>query len=191
MRSVLAAVAAGLVLALATGCASTPTRYYTLAALAEPAPAARPASGLSVAVGPVSIPALVDRPQLVLSIDANQVQVDEFSRWAAPLADEITRVTVLNLTQLLGGAEVGPSTGGAVTNAVVKVRIDIVGFEARPGEAVLIDARWSLRRGDSTRQGRSVLREPSRGDGVDALAAAYSRALARLAADIATDLRTP
>jgi uncharacterized lipoprotein YmbA len=188
MRPLLAAVAAGLVLAV--GCASTPTRYYTLSALAEPAPA-RQVTGPSVAVGPVSIPALVDRPQLVLTIDANQVQVDEFSRWAAPLADEITRVTVLNLTQLLGGAEVGPSTGGAATNPVVKLRIDVVGFEARPGEAVLIDARWSLRRADSTRHGRSALREPSRGNGVDALAAAYSRALARVATDIAIDLRTP
>ncbi len=190
MRPLLAAAAAGLVLALACGCASTPTRYYTLSALAEPA-LARPVTGLSVAVGPVSIPALVDRPQLVLSIDSNQVQIDEFSRWAAPLADEVTRVTVLNLTQLLGGAEVGPSTGGAATSAVVRLRIDIVGFEARPGEVVLIDARWSLRRGDTTRQGRALLREPTRGNGVEALAAAYSRALARMAADIATDLRAP
>lgn len=187
MRPLLAAAAAGLV--LAAGCASTPTRFYTLSALAEPAPS-RPGTTQSVAVGPVQIPALVDRSQMVLSIDANQVQVDEFNRWAAPLADEITRVTVGNLTQLLGGADVWPSTAGAAATAAVKLRIDVVEFEARPGEAVLIDARWSVRRGDTLRSGRSQLREPTRGSGVDALAAAYSRALARMAADIATDLRT-
>ena len=191
MRALLAVAAAGLVLSLAAGCASTPTRFFTLSALAEPAPVPTlPAVALSVAVGPVQIPALVDRPQMVLMVDANQVQVDEFNRWAAPLADEITRVTVINLTQRLGSADVWPTSAGPASNAKVKLRIDIVEFEARPGEAVLVDARFSLRRGETTRNGRSQLREPTRGESADAVAAAYSRALARMAADIATEMRT-
>ena len=188
MRALLAVAAAVLILALAGGCASIPPQYYTLSVIAEPL--AKPASSLSVAVGPVLIPALVDRPQMVLSAGANQVKVDEFSRWAAPLADEVTRITIGNLTRLLGTAEVWPISAGPASNAKIKLRIDIVEFEARPGEAVLVDARFSLRRGETTRNGRSQLREPTRGESADAVAAAYSRALARMAADIATEMRT-
>lgn len=190
MRPLLAWAGAGLMLALAGGCASPPAQFYTLAATAE-APSTPTAAGPSVAVGPVLIPALVDRPQMVLSVGANQVQVDELNRWAAPLADEITRVTVDNLTRLLGGADVWPGSAGAASKATVTLRIDFVGFEARPGEAVLIDTRWSLRRGINVRQGRTPLREPTRGTSAEAVAAAYSRALARLAADLATELRAP
>jgi uncharacterized lipoprotein YmbA len=182
-------VVAMLCTALAGGCSSTPpTNFYTLSSTAV---AASTTAKQSVAVGPVLIPALVDRPQMVLSAGANQVSIDEFNRWAAPLADEITRVTVGNLTQLLGNADVWPDTAGGASRADVKLRIDILRFETRPGEAVLIDARWTLRRGADTSAGRSQLREPTRGTDAEAFAAAFSRALQRMAADIATAIRAP
>jgi hypothetical protein len=43
--------------------------------------------------------------------------------------------------------------------------------------------------GAVTRAGRTVAREPVQGDGFDALAAAHSRALAKLSADIAVAIR--
>ena len=64
-----------IVLFLTSACASPAARYYKLSALATPA---APASAVSVAVGPVSIPALVDRPQFVLSAGPNEVRVEEF-----------------------------------------------------------------------------------------------------------------
>jgi hypothetical protein len=39
------------------------------------------------------------------------------------------------------------------------------------------------------RSGRTVAREPAQGDGFDALAAAHSRALAKVSSDIATAIR--
>ena len=50
---------------LAAGCASSPvSRFYTLSAAAAPAATS---SQLSVVVGPVSVPAVVDRPQIVVT----------------------------------------------------------------------------------------------------------------------------
>ena len=46
-----------MVLILLGGCASAPSRFYTLSATTA---AAAPASRLSVSVGPVSVPAAVD-----------------------------------------------------------------------------------------------------------------------------------
>src|SRR4029434_7986687 len=82
-----------------TGCTSTPVRYYTLSAATE---SAAPSSDLSVVVGPVSVPDEVDRPQLVVRTGPNQMQVDEFNLWAAPLQSNISRVVAQNLATLLG-----------------------------------------------------------------------------------------
>ncbi len=185
-----ASSAASLMLILASGCASPPTRFYTLSVNAE-APPAGTASRLSIAVGPVTIPAVVDRPQMVTSVSTNHVRLDEFNRWAAPLAEEITRVTVGNLSQLLSGAQVWPGSAANSPQATVKLRIDVLNFEARAEEAVLIDVRWSVSGGQGTQYRRSQLREPTRGPGADALAAAYSRALGRMAVEIAAELRAP
>jgi uncharacterized lipoprotein YmbA len=174
---------------LAGACSSTPPpRYFTLDAAATTAAAP---TKLSVAVGPVSVPALVDRPQMVLDAGANQVTVDEFNRWASPLADEITRATVGNLTQLLGGAQVWAA--GAGGSADVHVRIDVQDFRSTPGKAVQLDARWSVRHGlaGTPRQGRTRVTEIAHGAGADALAAAHSQALARLAGDLAAAIRAP
>lgn len=194
MRRLLAAAAAAVVLALTGACASSPTQHFKLSAVADPARAQAAADDQtrpSVAVGPVLVPALVDRPQMVFNTGTNQVRLDEFNRWAAPLADEITRVTMENLTQLLVTPDVWPAAADPVSRAELKLRIDVVDFQATPGESVLVDARWSVRRGSISRSGRSMLREPCSGPGADAVAAAYSRALATMAADIADAIRAP
>ena len=86
--------------AVVAGCGSTPTsRFYSLSAATEPT---APSSNLSIAVGPVSVPAVVDRPQIVVNVGPNQVRLEEFNRWAAPLQNNIARVVADNLVLMLG-----------------------------------------------------------------------------------------
>lgn len=185
MRAMFRRIVGGVLLVLAGACSSPPTRFYTLDSTAALGTAATAAARLTVSVGPVLIPALVDRPQMVFDAGANQVSVEEFNRWAAPLADQITRVTVDNLSRLLPQAELWPSTAAAAAKADVRVSIDVQAFRSTPGKSVLLDARWTVQRGKVMRSGRAQLNEASNGPGADGLAAAHSRALARLAADIA------
>jgi hypothetical protein len=51
---------------------------------------------------------------------------------------------------------------------------------------------WTVHniRNGKTRSGRTVAREPVQGDGFQALAAAHSRALAKVSIDIAAAIRT-
>ena len=135
--------------AVVAGCASTPSRFYSLSAAAEPT---APSSNLSIAVGPVSVPAVVDRPQIVVNVGPNQVRLEEFNRWAAPLQNNIARVVASAL-----------------------------------GEAAMLDAVWNVRRtkDGKAETGRTTVRETVQEKGYDALAAAHSRALARLSRDIA------
>src|SRR5205823_6032560 len=61
-----------------------------------------PPASYAVVVGPVSVPASVDRPQFVVQVAPNRVEVDEFNRWAAPLDDGVARAVAGNLATLLG-----------------------------------------------------------------------------------------
>jgi uncharacterized lipoprotein YmbA len=67
------------------------------------------------------------------------------------------------------------------------VRVDIQQFESVPGDAVTVDAHWSVRRfgDDNALTGRSLVREPVTGGDWNALVAAHSRALASVSRDIA------
>ena len=174
---------------LAAGCASTPvTRFYTLSAAAAPAATS---SNLSVVVGPVSVPAVVDRPQIVVSTGPNQVRLDEFNQWAAPLQNSIARVVAENLVAMLGTPRVTLFPQTLSADADYRAAIEVQSFESAPGEAA--DAGRGLDRApDEGRQGGDGAHHRARGTqekGYDALAAAHSRALARLSRDIADAVR--
>jgi uncharacterized protein len=176
------------VAAAAAGCASAPSRFYTLnsTATADGAPAAN----YAVAVGPVSIPALVDRPQFTIQVATNRVEINEFNRWAAPLSDNIARVVAGDLAVLLGTPQVAAAPL-ANFDPAWRVSINIQRFESVRGKSVLIEAVWVVRRatGGAARSGRTVADEPAPGNGFDALVAAHSRALAKVSGDIAAAIR--
>ena len=176
---------------LASGCASTPdSRFYTLSPV--PTTAAPTPSTLSVTVGPVSVPAMVDRPQIVVSMGPNRVWLDEFNRWASPLQSNIARVVADNLAGMLGTPRVAPSSQTLSGDAEYRVAIAVQGFDSAPGEAATLDAMWTVTRAKDgqSQAGRTSLREPASEKGYDALAAAHSRAVARLSRDIAEAVRT-
>jgi uncharacterized protein len=183
-------IAIVLVIAVAAaGCsASAPARFYTLDSTAVPDNA--PAVHTAVMVGPVTIPTAVDQPQFVVQVAPNRVEVDEFNRWVAPLNDSIARAVAGDLAVLLGTPDVATAPL-ANFNPSCRVTIDVQRFESVRGEAALLEAVWTVRRTASgdTRSGRTVAREAVQGDGFDALAAAHSRALARLSSDIAIAIR--
>jgi hypothetical protein len=182
-----------LVLMLA-GCGSSPKEhFYTLSAGAAPesAASAQSAAAYSVAVGPVTVPDVVDRPQLVVRTGANQVVILEQQRWAEPLKSEIPRVLAENLAQLLGTRQVSAYPQSASGDSEYRVQVDIQRFESALGGPVMIDAIWTVRRGTGEpRKGQSLTRESAGGEGYEALVGAYSRALATMSRDIAVAIRS-
>jgi uncharacterized lipoprotein YmbA len=188
--SALAVTAAIVVLGL-TGCASTPnSRFYTLNAVA---PAATTTSTLSISVGPVSVPALLDRPQIVVTTGPNQVQIDEFNRWASPVQSNIADVVASDLVAILGAPSVTVFPQAASTNAAYRVTIDVQRMESMPGKSINLDAVWTVRRNATDTQPivrRTTLTETVQGSGFDAVVAAQSRALAQMARQIADAIVT-
>jgi uncharacterized lipoprotein YmbA len=177
-------------LAILSGCASTPpSQFYTLTAVAEPTPAS---SSTVVIVGPVTVPAAVDRPQIVVTVGANQVQLDEFNRWASPLQDGIAVAVAGDLVAYLGTPNVTTLSHGEVQGAQYRVSIDVQRFESTPGTVADLDAAWTVRRvkDDKFESGRTTVRESLPQPGYGPLAAGQSRAVARVAQDVATVIRS-
>jgi uncharacterized lipoprotein YmbA len=74
---------------------SSATRYYLLESRIDESMQTQAEIGLEdivVGIRPVGIPAYLDRPQLVTRLDGNELRVEEFSQWAEPLIDSISRV---------------------------------------------------------------------------------------------------
>lgn len=189
------ALAAGAALLLGA-CAHTPeSRFFTLSAatpddmtqtqtpLASGAP-------LLIEVLPVNIPGQVARPQIVATNGAGDVTLQEYDRWASPLADEIGGALSRSLTGALGAIDSyrTPHPAGAT---VYRITVNVQRFESVPGERAAIDAVWSVvRSGDAlTLTCRSTASEPVAA-GYDNLTAGHRKALARIAADIAQGVRT-
>jgi uncharacterized protein len=175
---------------LGTGCASPDARFYTLSAATPPittAAVAAASSDLSVAVGPVSVPAAVDRAQIVVSTGPNQVRVDDFNRWVSPLQSNISRVVAENLVAMLATPRVTLFPQTLSGNADYRAAIEVQRFESALGEAATLDAVWTVSRtrDGKSQTGRTTVREPALEKGYDALAAAHSRGVARLSRAIA------
>jgi uncharacterized protein len=191
MASRIAFIAVVFFAAVAVGCgASAPAHFYTLSSTAT-AVGGAPAAHTAVLVGPVSVPASVDQPQFTVQVAPNRVEMDEFNRWAAPLSDSIARAVAGDLAALLGTPDVATAPLANFKPAY-RVTIDVQRFDSLKGEAALVEAVWAVRKtaDGETRSGRTVAREAVQGEGFDALAAAHSRALATMSADIAAAIRT-
>ncbi|MBN3757911.1 membrane integrity-associated transporter subunit PqiC [Paraburkholderia sp. Tr-20389] len=178
-------------IALLAGCASPRSNFYTLSPDSTLESAGAPLS-VSVVVGPVTIPELVDRPQLVTRVSGNEVRLNEFARWGEPLKSGVADVIAADLTRLLGSKQVSVSSQTVAGTEACRVRVDIVQFDSMPGEAVAVDALWTVRVTGRTAllTGRSTVREPLQGADDAALVAAHSRALAAVSRDIAAAIRS-
>jgi uncharacterized protein len=189
---VIAAVAAVWALAvLAAGCANAPAQFYTLSPTAASANPSAASSKLAIVVGPISIPAIVDMPQIVVTKGSNQVAPDQFNLWASPLRNNIAQVVCADLAALLGTSSVSAVSAVLTMDADYRVAIDVQIFESAPGEAATLSALWSVRRtkDGKAQTGRTAVREPSPQKSYEALAGAHSRALGRLSMDIAEAIR--
>lgn len=177
---------------LISGCASSPrSQFYTLTATAprEATPVAKDA--LSISIASVTIPELVDRPQLVVRTDGSLVDLLETHRWAEPLKSAIPRIIAENISRILAVDRVSSYPQNASYSADFKVYVDLLRFDS-VGDHIVLDALWMIRRSDDrpAQSGRSQLQEKVSGSGYEAVVAAFSRGLGKLSLEIAQALKT-
>ncbi|MDX1431859.1 MAG: PqiC family protein [Gammaproteobacteria bacterium] len=177
-----------LALAAASGCAQgPPPTFYILDARASPA-LAGVERGVAVGVGPVTLPAHLDRPQIVTRAGDYRLDLSEANHWAEPLKGTIARVVSVHLANELQSNRVYVLPRRERTPLDYQVVIDFERFDGVLGEAAVVVARWSVLDGEGgarriTRL--SIVTEPTADGGYEALVASSSRALERLSLEIA------
>lgn len=150
MRSLVPAIA----LAVLAGCASSPpVGWHSLvpsapAAAADAASAVPPSPHKTLAVGMVTVPDEVDRPQLVVRSATGTPAVLDGERWSEPLKAQLPRAIALGLAARLPQWLVVAAPGSAVPAPDWRLVVDVQRFELQR-ERVVLRAVWRLRPGAS------------------------------------------
>jgi uncharacterized lipoprotein YmbA len=189
------------------GCTSAPTRFHTLAPMppaitpaageaggtSTPCSSTKPASLDSILLEHATVPAEVDRMQIVLHESSTRLAIRETDRWAAPLRDQIPNVLVADLRHVLPTASISndPRVIGSATP--LRLNVDIEEFSALAGQEATVRARWKVASAaQSTSQvDEHTSRQPVPNAQLDGVVLAWSRALAELSLAIAASLRCP
>jgi len=184
-------------LVLLAGCrsATSPIEFYTLSPLASVSEADK-VSGLgdniTLGVGPVQLPKIIDRPQIVTRIGPNRINVDEFHRWAGSVYEDFLRVVTMNLANFLRSNRVVAYPWEDYLDPDYRVYMDVQQFDGRLGQYVQLVITWTITARE-TREillvHKSSLKEPVQGDDYDAFVAAKSRILGTLSRQIAQGIQ--
>lgn len=132
--------------ALLTACASAPTQFYTLESLSRPTAANAIASAkkLLIGIGPLTLPALLDRRGIVTRAENNSVQIAEFDQWAAPLQNNVIAVISKNVATLQPDAIVRAYPWSVYGNVDYRVIIDMTRFDTQLGKSANLEASWAI-----------------------------------------------
>jgi len=133
--------------ALLSACASTPpTHFYTLESQSRTPVITTTASAKKplIGIGPLSLPALLDRSQIVTRAENNSIEMAEFHQWAAPLQDNVIAVLSKNVATLQPNAIVRAYPWSVYGNVDYRVIIDISRFDTQLGKSVNLEASWAI-----------------------------------------------
>ncbi|WP_414649081.1 PqiC family protein [Collimonas sp.] len=191
--AIFAAATVAATLALA-GCASSPTRFYTLSAPPAAIPAVAQNAKLFIEVSPIALPERLARPQLVVrSSGANagtRVDILEQERWSSPFNNELRDALASAIASRLGATDVSRS-GRPTDQPVYRIAIELREFDAAPGDKVQATYGWTVTRSDNAKTSACQLTvaEPVAA-GIDALVLGVQRTVADAAGAIAASVGT-
>ena len=179
---------------VAAGCASPRENLYTLESTAgeavkvAPAAAAPAVAVPTVVVGPVSIPQLVDRPQLVIHTGPSHVDIAEQERWAVPLKESLPRMLAGELGRLVPTVRFVEYSSAAINAPSARLLIEIRQFDVQAGSGATVDAHWIYRpsaSGTPVTEGDTAIHEPITGAGYESYVNSLRRACVGLAGRLA------
>ena len=129
-----------------SACTSTPaTNFYILAPMATPAETPlKPGTPRLIGLGPVTLPALLERKQLVTRSGGNTVHIAELHQWAEPLKDNFTQTLAKNLATLRTSDLVKAYPWSAYGDVDYRILIDVARFDTTPGQSVDLEAHWAI-----------------------------------------------
>ncbi len=175
-----------------TACGRTPpAKFYALQPVELSSAGRSLPRNVALAVGPVAIPAAVDRAEIVTRDAGNEVSFSEYHRWAGPLSKSIASVMAQNIGTLLDTERVTPFTRENIFQPTHRVVVNINRYDSQLSKEFLLDATWSIKELKGSKLllvQNSIIRESLASSTYEGLVAAQSKALAALSQKIAAAL---
>jgi uncharacterized lipoprotein YmbA len=182
----------GVMMLTACGGRTPPAKFYTLQPVEQSSTGKTLPLDITLAVGPVAIPAALDRAEIVTRDAGNEVSFSEYHRWAGPLEEDIASVMAQNIATQLETERVTPFTRENIFfQPTHRVVININRYDSQLAQEFLIDATWSIKDLKSRKLllvRNSTIRESLASAEYEELVAAQSKALAAMSQDIAAAL---
>ncbi len=188
MKSLLPAVYA---LTLLAACAARqPDHFYILSVQPPGGSEARTMPTIPVALK-LTLPSLVDRPEMILNTSAEGIRVLEHERWGAPLADLAAQTLARDIERRRGDVLVGASGTERSGGTAIKVAVDVVQMTVRRGDRASIEAHWRILdpRTGRIAMGGDVFSAPLGEQDYAAVAQALSECLGLLAGRLVEQMR--
>lgn len=173
---------------------SPPVKFYALSTItqtSEETAVAEMNQTIAVGVGPMEIPKAIDRPQIVVRISPNRLEVDEFHRWAGSLYEDFLEVLTENLSILLKSNHISAHPWEEFFNPDYRIVLDVHRFDGSPGDHIVLNVTWTITDGKGRKPlavHKTIIREPVLGTDFEAFVAAKSRALADFSKEIAREI---
>ena len=192
-RHILTIIALTLGLAACMGKPTRPSQFYLL----SPDPGqpvtsrASATTPLSIGLGPVTLPEIYDRPQIVTRTDSNQIILAQFDRWGGDLNKDLTRTLVRNLMSRLNTDSVVLFPWPGRNKPDFQVSIRFFRLDGQLNETVTLDGVWRLldgSKGCELAAKKFQYQEQTAGPGYPELVEAMSRGVARLSQEVAENI---
>lgn len=178
-------------LALLSACASPPTTFHQLRP-ALPAASQNPAQGVSVMVGPATLPAGLERPQLVVEGAGGNIELLDLQRWAGPLDRMLSQTVATDVSRALGLVSVYAYPQPGMGGGDVRLQLDVRQLRLRPGRDATLEVAWQAVPGRGERQplvsGYFNRSQPLAATDATAAAAALQALVTELSRQLAGDL---
>lgn len=191
IRIVYVTMIVGVMMLTACGGRTPPAKFYTLQPVEQSSTGKSLPLNVALVVGPVAIPAALDRMEIVTRHAENEVSFSEYHRWAGPLEQNIAAVIAQNVGTLLDTERVTPFTHENIFQPTHRVVININRYDSQLAKEFLLSATWSIKDLNGNKLlliRNSITREPLASAGYEELVAAQSKALAALSQEIAAAL---
>ncbi len=171
------------------GCGGTsrPTNFFMLSPIIDSQAVSPQGEQISVLVGPVSVPAYLDRDQIISRQSGAEITVFDFDHWAEPLSNNLKRVLITNLSLLLGSDEIYDFDRRNPITTEYQLEVDVFRFDFNEDGKVVLLAFWTIlnERGEVLRREKTILEASSSGENISSRVAAQNVVISDLSRKIA------
>ncbi len=174
---------------ISTGCLgrSPEVRHYILGSFGSGTEAAS-AKDVAVLVGPVRLPAYLERPQIARLESGGLVELDETDRWLGGFEENFLRALTSGLARKLGSVKIVQHPSRAPFSLDYRVQLHVDDLIDVTGEALRVRIRWSLQIEGAEEPAEIFLMQesvPIKSSGSQGVVEAHEVALDRLVQSIA------